>query len=131
MSTKIDPVTEKFNEIDRTTERLNEVIDLAQRKVTNGLRFHMRAWVSNFDALKKHSRKVVLDWAEFEAKQLDQRLEKVCWTLHRPVSWLTEKINLLDDERLKIVEKSRKADQEKKLQDMEVPRLVDEGGPAA
>ena len=116
---------------DNSSERLSEVMESAQKRVRNSVRFHTRAWKSNFDAVQKQGRKVLVTWMEEEVKSLDERVEKVCWNLHRPISWLTQKINHLDDRRVQRQENVQKSTQERRLQEDEVHRFADEGGPAA
>ena len=110
-------------------DHLNEVLNDAKKRVSNSLRFHLRAWKSNAEAVKNQGRKVLVDFMEQEVKRLDSRVEQVAWHIHRPISWLTQKISQLDDKRVAHFESAKKVQAESKLQEDEVPRLLDEGGP--
>ncbi len=111
-------------------EELNSIVESAQQQALGRAKFYARSWKKSYDTLSGRGQKLAIHWIATRAQDLEDGVEKVFWNLSRPIGLLTNWFEKMDQETEKKHAKKSKSSQDKKMEELEISRFADEGGPA-
>ncbi len=111
-------------------KKVNEIVTGTASHVINRAKTYETAGVKNLSYLEKRGQVLLLRWIQSVAGHVEERAEFLFWTLSTPIGWLTRFLDRVEEtERRLNIGREKKAG-EKKLQEDEVSRMTDEGGPS-
>lgn len=114
--------------VEELNQKITTLIYTTEEHIKERADFYARAGLSNLSAIGARAETLLVNWLEVKAKRVEERAEKIFWNMNRPIMWLERVVDTMDSKIQESKQTRCPISEEKKLQELEVSRMLGEGG---